>query len=222
MNKNKLIIFDLDGTLFRTETVDVEAFNCALELNGYRTKDKDKILSLIGLPLKDICKTLLETDDSDLVNEFKRDVIKFENDFIATFGQLYCGVEDFLLRLKASDYKLCICSNGNKEYVTAIADKFGFHLIFDEIWHEKDGISKSEAVGMLKDKFGVDGFIMVGDRTADIQAAKDNGGIAIGVTYGFGKNEAEKADYTAKDIVEVEKAICESMSSKPRCESSSR
>lgn len=38
MQKEKLIIFDLDGTLFRTDTVDVEAFNKALTSNGFQKK----------------------------------------------------------------------------------------------------------------------------------------------------------------------------------------
>jgi len=43
MQKTKLVIFDLDGTLFRTETVDVEAFNRALTFNGYNIKTSEEI-----------------------------------------------------------------------------------------------------------------------------------------------------------------------------------
>ncbi|MHB8065448.1 MAG: HAD family hydrolase [Ruminiclostridium sp.] len=207
MQKVKLVIFDLDGTLFRTETVDVEAFNKALALNGFQMKSSEQILSLMGLVLEDVCKELTNISDCVTIEKFKNDVIKFEKEAIMAHGELYIGVSEFLSNLTEKGYTLCICSNGNSEYVKAISEKFKFNNIFSEILYETKGFSKAQAVKILKDKYQADSFIMIGDRLCDIEAAKINGGISIGAAYGFGKEEADTADYTAYSIPEVEKII---------------
>ena len=207
MNKINLIIFDLDGTLFRTETVDIEAFNCALSLNNVPTVSDERILSLMGLVLEEVCAILIKEHKFVNLDKFKKDVIKFEDEAIAAHGALYAGVPEFLNNLKKAGFNLCICSNGNEEYVTAIAEKFQLSTIFTEIWYEKKGISKTQAVKILKDKYRADTFILVGDRLCDLEAAKINGGISIGASYGFGGREVEEANYIAHSIDEVEKLI---------------
>lgn len=207
MQKTKLVIFDLDGTLFRTETVDMDAFNEAFKLNGFPERDWEEILALIGVPLEEICRTLLNTEDMKLIEKFKKDVIQQEERFIQQKGQLYSGVPEFLQRLKQEGFKLCICSNGNEEYVMKIAEKFKFSEYFDTIWYEKAGITKSQAVGILTKRYHADKFVMVGDRSSDIAAARENGGISIGAVYGFGGEETELADYKAQDIAQVESVI---------------
>lgn len=203
MDKAGLIIFDMDGTLFRTETVDVEAFNKALAVNGYETLSQERILGLIGMTLDEICKGLLKTKDERLINKFKADLIDFEARAIAESGQLYPGVEELLAKLGNKGFTLCICSNGNKEYISSICQKFGFDRYFSDIWFEHKGITKSQAVGLLKQKHQVHSFIMVGDRNSDIQAARDNCGISVGAAYGFGGKETEAADYKANNIQQV-------------------
>ena len=208
MNKG-LIIFDLDGTLFRTETVDVEAFNKALSINGFKPWREQHILELIGLTLDRICESLIGAENPDMLRKLKEDIIRYEEEVIHTSGQLYSGVKEFLNRLKERGFTLCICSNGNEEYVKAIANKFDFDSLFEEIWFEKKEYSKSQAIAVLKEKFAADSFIMIGDRLCDITAAKENQGISIGVSYGFGKAEVHLADYVAHNIGEVEDIIME-------------
>ncbi|MCB2356347.1 HAD family hydrolase [Clostridium estertheticum] len=207
MKDIKLVIFDLDGTLFRTETVDIKAINDALVKNGYEMKSDDEILNLIGLTLRDVCGVLINRVDEDSINQFARDIIAFEQPYIREYGELYDGVLNCLNTLKEKGYTLCICSNGNKEYVLGIYEKFAFFNIFDDICYSSDGISKTQAVGMLKSKYKAEKFIMVGDRTSDIEAASHNGGISIGVTYGFGKDEVSLANYVANNLQEVEKLV---------------
>jgi len=203
----KLVIFDLDGTLFRTETVDIRAINDALAKNGYEVKSDDEILNVIGLTLKEVCKVLINKVDEDDINQFSKDIISFEKPYISEYGELYDGVLNSLNALKGRGYILCICSNGNKEYVLGISKKVKLFDIFDDICFSRDGICKTQAVGILKHKYEVDSFIMVGDRTSDIEATLLNGGISIGVSYGFGKDEILLANYVANNIQEVERII---------------
>jgi len=202
-----LLIFDLDGTLFRTETVDVFAFNEALASNGYPPKTQDEIMSFVGLPLDGICRAMLNSDNDELLSKFKQDVINNESYAIPKTGEFYDGAIEMLKRLKDKGYLLCICSNGNKEYIVDIANAFGLNDIFNEIWYERSGISKSDAVKTLVQKYNSPRFVMVGDRLVDIKAAKDNDGISIGVSYGFGKDEVLEADHVVPSISELEGLI---------------
>jgi phosphoglycolate phosphatase len=203
----KLIIFDMDGTLFRTETVDIIAINKALSDNGYKTRKGNEILKLIGPTLDEICDILLGEVKDDLKTKFFADVIKYELEEIEKSGELYEGVVDLMENLKSKGFTLCICSNGSQKYIDKIIQKFCLNQYFHEIWSQTDGITKSEAIGILKYKFDADSFIMIGDRAYDLDAAKENGGISIGVTYGFGKDEVLCADYTCDRLEEIEGII---------------
>lgn len=203
----KLVIFDLDGTLFRTETVDVESINKALVSNGYMRRQEKDILNLIGDTLEEISLYLLETKDRDILMKFKSDVITFEKEEIAKHGKLYDGVIESLNKMKHLNYRLCICSNGNEEYVTEISRKFELDKIFDDIVFNSSILTKAQRVQVLKQKYEVDSFIMVGDRKSDIEAARLNNGVSIGVTYGFGGQEVFAANYIAHNITEVKDII---------------
>jgi phosphoglycolate phosphatase len=122
----KLIIFDMDGTLFRTETVDLVVINKALERNGFPRLSDEEILDLIGITLAEVYKIVLGEVEKSVVDQFTQDVIRFEKEEIAAYGQLYPGVLDMLEGLKEMGYTLCICSNGDEEYIHAIVEKFDF------------------------------------------------------------------------------------------------
>lgn len=199
----RLVIFDLDGTLFRTETVDIKAFNDALIKSGYSPKTSEEILNVIGLTLPEACAALLSTDDAEEIAKVAADIIFFEDQYIKAYGRLYEGATELIEHLKTDGYTLCICSNGNEEYVMGIADKFSLHDLFEEIWYSRDGITKSQAVGILKEKYRAVHFVMVGDRSSDIEAAQLNGGLSIGAAYGFGESEAQAADFVAHSIAEI-------------------
>ncbi|WP_151734607.1 HAD hydrolase-like protein [Paenibacillus tengchongensis] len=200
-----LAVFDLDGTLFQTQTVDIAAITKALADNGCPPRKPQEIAGLFGLPFADICRHVLPADrPPELTEQFTRDVIRYELEEIPRKGHLYPGVIESLQEMQALGIDLCICTNGSEQYVQAIADKFGFHSLFTEVSWAGDGMrSKSERVGALKQKYDPDTLIVVGDRSSDIAAARDNGGIAIGVSYGFGGEEVFAADYIAGSFPEV-------------------
>lgn len=206
MEREKLVIFDLDGTLFRTETVDISAFNRALAANGLEARSDAEILYYIGFTMHEVCG-LIGGMDSGFECKFINDVIELEKEEIKNNGMMYDGAVELIKKLKRDGFTLCICSNGRSEYVHCILEKFSLLDMFDEIWPQKDGYDKSSAVALLMEKFGFESFIMVGDRASDIEAARVNGGISIGMIHGFGGDEALAADYTAGSIHELEELI---------------
>lgn len=211
MKSIKTVIFDLDGTLFRTETVDIVAINKALVLNGLERKSDAEILDCIGLTMHEM-SVRAGILDKAVESKIGNDVIRFELEEIARSGMMYDGAPALIRYLKAKGFTLCICSNGEMEYVFGVLEKFGLVEYFDEIWPQRDGYSKTRAVACLTEKHARNGFIMVGDRDSDIIAGRENGGITIGMLHGFGGNEPFMADFTAGSIEELKNvihAICE-------------
>ena len=206
MKNIKTVIFDLDGTLFRTETVDIAAFNKALRLNGLQQRSDVEILDCIGLTMQETSERL-GIRDENVKNRFEKDVLRFELEEIERNGLMYEGAADLVMYLKAKGFTLCVCSNGSKEYVYAVLNKFELTEYFDAIWAQTDGYNKSRAVACLAGQYGRDGFIMVGDRDSDVNAGREHGGITIGMLHGFGANEPFKADYTAGSIKELKQVI---------------
>jgi phosphoglycolate phosphatase len=206
MKSIKTILFDLDGTLFRTDTVDIVAVNKALVLNGFKRKSDAEILDCIGQTIHETC-TRFGICGSAAARKFEQDVINFELEEIERSGLIYEGADALIRYLKAKGFTICICSNGSKEYVYAVLEKFGLVEYFDEIWSQRDDYSKTAAVACLAGKHAKNGFIMIGDRNSDIDAGRENGGITIGMLHGFGGNEPFNADFTAGSIAELKKVI---------------
>jgi phosphoglycolate phosphatase-like HAD superfamily hydrolase len=206
MKCGKTVLFDLDGTLFRTETVDIVALNKALSQNGMELRSDAEILDCIGLTLDETCKRF-GISDSAACGKFAKDVLYFEMQEIDRNGRLYDGADVLIRELKEAGFTVCLCSNGSSEYVGRILEKFSLAEYFDEIWPHREGYSKSQAVACLAEKYAKDGFIMIGDRDSDIDAGRENGGITVGMLYGFGGNEPFNADFTACDITELKRVI---------------
>ncbi|WP_162551303.1 HAD hydrolase-like protein [Paenibacillus tepidiphilus] len=199
-----LAVFDLDGTLFQTQTVDIAAITQALAKCGCPPLAPQEITGLFGLPFAEICAQVLPGGQPGLIEQFTQNVIRHELEEIPRAGCLYPGVLESLQALQALEIDMCICTNGSEQYVQAIADKFGLHSLFAEISYNSSPLSKSERVAALKQKYNPDTLVMVGDRSSDIAAARDNGGVAVGVSYGFGGEEMSAADYIADVFPEVE------------------
>lgn len=207
MNKGKLLIFDLDGTLFRTELVDVEAVNRALIKNGLPERNSEFILSLIGDPTDTFIRKLAPQADEATLNKITQDFMDFEVELVLSRGELYPGTISALYEMKKDGNVLCICTYGGESYVNCIIEKFNFERIFDSIFYKRPDIDKVEAIRLFKDKYKKPVNVVIGDRYIDFHAAKCNNCISIATSYGFGGDEKYQADYIADSVSEVAKIV---------------
>lgn len=198
------IVFDFDGTLFRTETVDVDAFNMTLREMGRNELSADQILAQIGKPLRQLARQYLKTSDQEAVDQFCRLSVGYELAVIPQNAELYPSCIEVLSALKANGHRLAICSNGTQEYIEAILKKFGIEGLFSVVYSKRQGVSKSRGAKKTVEALGAQRpCVFVGDREADIQAAKSNQMLSVGILHGFGREEELKeADYIVKDLNE--------------------
>jgi len=203
--KKSLLIFDLDGTLYRTENVSVPALKKAFSEFDISVT-KEEIIKQFGEPTETIIENLTPDDKKDSKNEIKDEIASSEESLIPLKAELYEGVKETLKELESDGYILTICSNGRKDYIdavlkaTSILDKFSSIKSYTE---KKD---KAGRINELKNEFSPERAVMIGDRYHDIEAAEEADIPSIGVKYGYGGDEVEKADFVvseSKDILSV-------------------
>ncbi|MGA8943387.1 MAG: HAD family hydrolase [Thermoactinomyces sp.] len=216
----KAIIFDLDGTLFQTEKVGVPAYREAFlqlkksgDFPGEIPSD-EQIHSVFGLTHEQLWNKLLPDASAELKERADRLMLEKELElFHKGEGQLYPHVKATLTRLYNDGWPLFIASNGVGAYVNTALETEGLIFLFKGIYTSGDYKTKdkTELVRRCRQEQGITGGYMVGDRSSDIMAGKENGLFTIGCRYKgfphFGKenelSEADRVIHSFRDLLQL-------------------
>ncbi|MFJ8071737.1 HAD hydrolase-like protein [Peribacillus sp. NPDC096447] len=208
---SKAIIFDMDGTLFQTnlilEPALEETFDVLRKENLWDTKTPiEQYREIMGVPLPVVWKTLCPNHSLEIrvkSNEiFHKKLIELIQ---AQKGALYADVERTLNEL-SKKYPLFIASNGQIEYLQAIVETYNLDRFIQNTYSIQLIRSghKSDLVQMVKNKNQIGNGYVVGDRSSDISAAKDNELIAVGVNFDFAQeDELKQADFVVNNFKEI-------------------
>ena len=200
MDNRGLLIFDLDGTLFRTELVTVPAVGKSFQAHGLAVPPDEAICSFFGRPAPEFHAWVRSLCPPGVGSEVIAAIDGNEMDLVSQAGELYPGVREALAELRASVGQMALCSNGRHAYVSRVLDAHGLEPFFDVVRHRESGRDNKprmvlELLGRLKSRPA----LVIGDRSDDIEAAHQNGLRAIAATYGYGKaEELQAADATAR------------------------
>lgn len=223
----KYLLFDLDGTLTDPKTGICTCVQYALASFGIEEPDLDKLEPFIGPPLKDSFMKFYDMDDGQAdaaVEKYRerfRDVGIFEN-------RLYDGIPQLLQTLNSRGMFLAVASSKPTVYVERILEHFQIRKYFKVIvGSELDGtrVRKSEVVEeALRQLFGdkpveKDKVYMIGDRSYDMEGAREAGVDSVGVTYGYGDMEElreAKADYIVRSVEELRRFLLRGTEDVPR------
>lgn len=203
IKKINLIIFDLDGTLFKTESINIQAINEVLNQRKLTSISRKEIIKLYGETSEAFYKTLFPLVSAPELIEIKNEIRVKEMTFLSEIGELYEGVPELLTQLKGEGYLLGLCSNGSKEYVSQILQHFGLAEMFDFVEPKSEHLSKSQLINKILKDSNCLTAIIVGDRSIDFKAAEENRCLSIGVNYGYGKDECERADLIVGSTSEI-------------------
>jgi len=183
---NKIICFDLDGTLVYSRKCRAKAYNHAIKKAGLKQLTEKTLASNLGVVgdvwLHNLFPYLRNSEITAIINDQRRYNKKYLKHIRPVKGCLYV-----LTELKKK-YKLAIVSNCREKTIietlraAKISAKF-FDVIIgnDSVKHPKpapDEIIKTEKLARLKAEY------MVGDTIYDIIAAKRAKVKAIGVLTG--------------------------------------
>jgi len=200
-----LLIFDMDGTIFDSDRANAEAVKRAISNMKMKIPvDEEKIGANLGMSSEQFYKSILPRDKIQLWEELRAGTRKQHKSSIAEFGKLFPEVVETLKILRKRGYKLAICSSCSVHYFDIALSNFSIRDYFDyaECTGEHN-LTKSKLVGKIKSKFPGLKAAIIGDRSQDIEAARENDALAIGVLYGYGKDEPKEADVQIKRFSEL-------------------
>jgi phosphoglycolate phosphatase len=193
----RVIIFDLDGTLTDPKPGIVGSIRFALDQLNISCPDDDLLASYIGPPLRGTFATLLDTTDVDRIEEAMR---LYRQRFAGTGlyeNRVYDGVEAMLERAGQAAHAVYVATSKPRVYAERIVNYFGLDRHLCKVYgSELDGRwdDKAQLLAHLLETEGVGthSALMIGDRAADIVAAKANGVRSIGVLWGYGTEDELK------------------------------
>lgn len=196
---NKLIIFDLDGTLADTRADLAAAVNMTRGHYGAAELDYREIVSYIGNGAgKLIERSFTDRPDfnvSEGVDVFK----KYYAENLIGQTELYPGVKAGLKELNEAGYKMAVYSNKPGELCRELSAHFELDDCFVTVMGGGDAaelkpdpaglddiIEKAESAGFISDGSNI---WMVGDHYTDLKFAENGGINSIFCNYGFGNRK---------------------------------
>ena len=204
-NNVELLIFDLDGTLFKSDKCEFETIKKALLNLGWNINITMKeIKRQMGKISEHYYKRMLPPDKVLRWEELAEEVRKQRSFTIAKYGKTFPDVIKTLNILKKRGYKLALYTNSSSQYLKTVVSFLNIEKYFNYMeCIEENDLTKVELIRKIKNKLGESKAAVIGDRIHDIEAAKENGALSVGVLYGYGKKEPREADITINKFSEL-------------------
>ncbi|WP_339219335.1 HAD family hydrolase [Paenibacillus sp. FSL W7-1332] len=200
--KPEAMIFDMDGTLFQTETLLLPAYHKLFDIlreEGHyegETPNEELMLGCLGMLLEDIWKIVIPNGTPAAHRRADELLLQLELEGLSNEAAvLYPEVKETLEELHRRGVRLFVASNGLEHYVKGIAEARGIMSLFEGVYSagEHGTASKVDLVRLLLDEHDIRDAWMVGDRSSDVEAGKENGQTVIGCRYaGFGGEQELK------------------------------
>lgn len=207
--KIRSIVFDLDGTLMKSDSTIYKSTVQALKAYNINTDlPETEFVNKIGYHFKDIFDHLnITVPDLDKFIETYR---TFYFDYIED-TVIYPNIVEMLAQLKQENVFVSLLTTKMQEQADRIIDYFGLGQYFTIVFGRRKGIPIKPAPDQLLSicrETGVppEETLMVGDSELDIQCGKNAGTMTCGVSYGYRTKEflmTEKPDFLISDIREL-------------------
>lgn len=191
-DRKKLVVFDVDGTLFDTKIGIQAALNWVLNYYGIDSIQENEINKFIGPSIFTCFKEFYRFDDEKAYEA----MALYRKIYVEKYIQLsnpYKGSFDVIIALKKQGVSLAIATMKTKSQTEKILDIFSMKKYFDEIRCAKEdgSLSKGQMLNDLKKLYSNYLCTMVGDTKGDFNAALEANYRFIYAKYGYGNLESE-------------------------------
>lgn len=208
----KILFFDLDGTVLNTLPDIAKSANYALDSLGFPMQSIEQVRKAIGHGIRNLLKDLMGCNDLETLERcreiFKEHYGVHKSDTTRPFE----GIEQLLKELKAEGWLLALISNKYDGATKELAEEF-FDGIFDGVFGSVDNIAAKpdkEIFDFVCAQMGISssGIIYIGDSEVDCEFAKNCNMKFIGVDWGFRTN-AQLKEAGAQVIASTPKELKE-------------
>lgn len=203
---NKLVIFDLDGTLLNTIDDLGTAANHTLAELGLPQHTLDEYRLMVGNGMRKLIMRALPLDkasDDAFIDSTLKQFLEYYATHIDVYTKPYPGIPELINTLSTDGYLLAVASNKIQAGAEKLIAEFFPGIPFVAVMGNSPLYPlKPDAavVEYIMQKAGTDraNTVMVGDSGTDIQTARNAGIPIIAVSWGFRpRHELTSADYIA-------------------------
>ena len=202
----RVLLFDLDGTLSDSATGILGSLEMAFADHGVEWLDATAARAILGPPFRASLAPHMPAEKIEPVIETYR---RYYNDLEGMFNTtLYDGMGEAVAELHAAGFTLAVATSKPEQPAAAILGYLGLASFFTEITGDThDGVlgTKALVVGEALRRLGYPAsqrVVMIGDRLHDVEGALANNVPCIGVEWGYGGfeelNAAGAASIVAK------------------------
>ena len=194
MTSDRIVVFDLDGTLVDTAPDLINALNYVLDREGMPPVPLKSARTMIGQGARRLIERGLELDGRVIsvedVDRLTTVFIDYYAANIAVESRPFEGTEDALDQLAARGFRFAVCTNKLEWLSKRLLDQLGLSSRFSAICGaDTFGVSKPDPA-ILRQTIAQAGgdekaAIMVGDAGPDVGVARRAGVPVIGVGFGY-------------------------------------
>lgn len=195
---NKLILFDLDGTLLDTLEDLSEAVNHALDLRGLPLHSIDEYRHMVGHGVRNLVQQALEASLQKTPDQVGGDVIDAALADFKTYYQAhidvhthpYPGIPELLADLHARGVKLAVASNKFQEGTEYLIRELFPGIPFVAILGNRPGWPLKPSPEIVQEvlrraEVAPEDALMVGDSPTDMRTAANGGIEGLAVSWGY-------------------------------------
>ena len=184
------ILFDLDGTLTESGPGIINSARHALVSNGHPDPGDDVLRGFVGPPLQDNFRTICGLTDEQVVTCVASFRARFSEKGIHE-NALYPGIRALLEKLLDAGKTLHVATSKPLVLAERVLNNFDIAKYFASASGVPLELVDKSKADVIRDAMAEQGIrpenaAMVGDRLYDIEGAKANGILPVGVLYGYG------------------------------------
>lgn len=200
---NKLVIFDLDGTLLNTIDDITDSLNLGLKDLGLNLVTVDECKYMVGSGVDNLISKALNGENH--FDELKAKYMGYYEKLQRNKTKPYNHIPEVVKAIKHAGYKVAILSNKPHDDALRVVDYYFDKGLFDVVLGKKpNNRIKPDIDGCLEIlntlNFKKEDVIYIGDTNVDMQTAANAGFTSVAVSWGFRKaQELQNYHYIIDD-----------------------